>query len=261
MSAALEDGHLDVREFLRELQGLLAEVTRRADVGRKVAEVAGEIHPVRDRETARRGGFAVGEVRALRYRQRELAQRSADLGLLAFHPVEAVNGFHRDDDRVLDAPGDLAPLHLFLGQIDDGFVGAGLVQELDRGFHRRAELSVAEVALLAEADQQHAIGERPAHVVQEQRRAELALHVAATDDFADITVRRAVDQLRGQRKLAVVEHAHDHACAPLLLGAATFYGKFHRPSLCPPVPFLCRSTASAALLAKRLEKVKNLPLS
>ena len=201
------------------------------------------------------------EVRALRHRQRELAQRTAHLGLLAFHPVEAVDGLHRDDDRVLDAPGDLAPLDLFLGQVDDGLVGAGLVQQLDRGLHRRAEFPVAEVALLAEPDQKHAIGERAAHVVQEQRRAELALHVAAADDFADITVRRAVDQLRRQRKLAVVEHADDDACAPLLLGAATFYGKFHRPSLSPPVPFLCRSTASAALLAKRLEKVKILPLS
>jgi hypothetical protein len=113
------------------------------------------------------------------------------------------------------------------GEVDDGLVRAGLVQELDGGAHRRAELLVAEVALLAEPHQQHAVGERAAHVVQQQRRAELPLHVAAADDLADVAVAGAVDELGGQRQLAVVEHADDDARAALLLGAPAFYGKFH----------------------------------
>ena len=128
--------------------------------------------------------------------------------------------------------------------------------------HGRAELLVAEIALLAEADQQHAVGERAAHVVQQQRRAELAFHVAAADDLADVAVRRAVDQLRRQRKLAVVEHADDDAGAALLLGAAAFYGKFHRVS---PASvdwrFFAVAPAAAALSAKQAEKVKILPPS
>src|SRR5262245_58917202 len=162
---------------------------------------------------------------------------------------------------MLDSPRDLAPLDLFLGQVDDRFVRARLVQELDRRLDRGAELPITEVALLAESDQQDAIRERAADVVEQERRAELALHVTPADDFADITVRCPVDQFRGQRKLAVVENADDDACAPLLLGASAFYGKFHRASLPPADPFLCRSAAAAALLAKEAEKVKNLPLS
>ena len=94
----------------------------------QVAEVAGQVHAVRDREAARRGGFARREVGALRHRKRELAQRPPHFGLFAFHLVEAVDRLHRDDDGVLDPPGDLAPLDLFLGDVDDGLVGAGLVQ-------------------------------------------------------------------------------------------------------------------------------------
>jgi hypothetical protein len=196
-----------------------------------LTEVAREVHAMRDCQTARRGRLTIGEIRALRHRQRELAERPPHLRLLAFHPVEAVDGLHRDDHGVLDPPCDLAPLHLFLGEVDDGLVRAGLVQELDCGFDRRAEFPIAEVAFLAKPHQQNPIGKGAADVMKEQRRAELALHVAPADDFADITVRRTVDQLRRQRKLPVVEHTDDDACAPLLLGAAAFYGKFHRPSL------------------------------
>ncbi len=69
--------------------------------------------------------------------------------------------------------------------------------------------------------------------MQQQRRAELALHVAAADDFADVPVRRAIDQFRRQRQLAIVENADDDASAALLLGAAAFYGKFHRAPRAP----------------------------
>ena len=102
----------------------LAEVRRRADVAGQVAEIAREVHAVRDREPARRGRFAGGEVGALRHRQRELAQRPAHFGRLALHLLEAVDRLHRDDHRMLDAPRDLAPLDLFLGEVDHGLVGA-----------------------------------------------------------------------------------------------------------------------------------------
>ena len=97
---------------------------------------------------------------------------------------------------MFDAPGDLPPLDLFLGQVDDRFVGAGFVQELDRRADRRAEFTVAKVPLLAQADEQDAVSQRPPDVVQEECGAQLALHVAAADDFADITVAGAVDQFR-----------------------------------------------------------------
>jgi len=117
---------------------------------------------------------------------------------LALHLLEAVDRFHRHHDGVLDAPGDFAPLDLFLGQVDDGLVGSGFVEQLHRGADRRAEFTVAEIALLAQPHQQHAVGQRAPDIVQEQRRAELALHVAAADDFADVAVAGTVDQFSRQ---------------------------------------------------------------
>ncbi len=115
------------------------------------------------------------EIAALRHRQRQLAQRPAHLGRLAFHLVEAVDRLHGDDDRVLDPPGDLAPLDLFLGEVDDGLVGAGFVEQPHRGADGAAELALAKIALLAQADQQDTVGQRSADVVQQQCAAELAL--------------------------------------------------------------------------------------
>ena len=204
----------------------------------RLPEVARRVHAMRDGQPARRRLLAGGEVRALRHRQRQLAQGPAHLGRLAFHLLEAVDGFHRHHHGVLDAPGNLAPLDLFLGEVEHRLVGAGFVQQLHRGADRRPELAVAKIALLAEADEQHAVGQRAAHVVQQQGGAKLALHVAAADDFADVAVARAIDQFGRQRQLAIVEHAYDDARAALLLGAAAFYGKFHCDPSSPPRRFV-----------------------
>ena len=75
-----------------------AEVGRRADVPRHIAEVARHVHTMGDREAARRGRFAGGQVRALRHRKRELAQRPPHLGGLALHLLETVDGLHGDHD-------------------------------------------------------------------------------------------------------------------------------------------------------------------
>ncbi len=179
-----------------QLARTFGEVGGRADVAGQVAEIARQVHAVGDRQPLGRRLFAGGQIGALRHRQRELAQRAANLGGLAFHLLEAVHGLHRHDHRMLDAPDHLAPLDLLLGQVQDRFIRAGFVQQLDRRTDRGAEFAVAEVALLAQADEQDAVGQRAAHVVQQQRRAQLALHVAAADDFADITVAGAVDQFR-----------------------------------------------------------------
>jgi hypothetical protein len=87
---------------------------------------------------------------------------------------------------MLHAPHDLTPLDLLLGEVEHGLVRARFVQELDGRADGAAELTVAEIALLAEPDQQDAVGERAAHVVEQQRRAELAFHVTAANDLADV---------------------------------------------------------------------------
>ena len=152
-------------EFLRQRLRALGQVGGRADVARQVAQIARQVHAVRDREPARRGGLAGGQVAALRHRKRELAQWPAHIGRLAFHLVEAVDGLHRDDNRVLDPPGDFTALDLFLGQVDDCLVRPGFVKQAYCGADGAAEFALAEVALFAQADQQDAVGQRPAHVV------------------------------------------------------------------------------------------------
>ena len=183
-----------------------------------------------DRQSPRRGRFARSEVAALWHGEGELAQRPADLRGLALHLVETVDRFHRHDNCVFDAPRDFSPFDLLFGEIDHRLVGAGFVEQLYRGAHCGTKLALAEVSLFAQANEQNAVGERSADVVQQQRAAQFPLHVAAADDLADISPRSAIDQLRGKAGLAVVEDADDHAGAALLLRAAAFYGKFHRRS-------------------------------
>jgi hypothetical protein len=86
--------------------------------------------------------------------------------------------------------------------------------------------------------------------MQEQRGAELAFHVAAPDDLADIAVRRPVDQFGGQRKLAVIEHPDHDARAALFLGLL-LYGKFHRNPPSSTLLFLAWKPDSRPLSANR----------
>ena len=65
---ALEDPHLDVGEFAPELHGPIRQIGWRAYIARQIAEIARGIHPVRDREPARRRRLACREIRALRHR-------------------------------------------------------------------------------------------------------------------------------------------------------------------------------------------------
>ena len=261
ISGALHDGDLDRRKRLAELLRALGEIARRAHVPRQVAEILGEIHPVRDRKAARRGRLAGPEIRALRHRQRQFAQRPPHFGGLALHLLEPVDRVHRHDNRVLDPPGHFPALDLFLGQVQNRLVGARFVQQLDRAADGLPEFLVAKIALLAEPEQEDAIGKRSAHAMQQQRGAELPLHVAPADDFADIAVRRTIDQFRGQGELAVIENADDDACAALLLGASAFYGKFHRAPRVRLRAFLCDRVDTRALSANRRKKVKIFPPS
>jgi hypothetical protein len=98
---------------------------------------------------------------------------------------------------------------------------------LTRRGERRAIRRLVEIALAAEAHQQHAVGGDLRHVVQQQRAAELALEVAAPQHVAQVVARGDVDALRRGGELAALEHPNHHATRALLLGAAALYAKFH----------------------------------
>src|SRR6266567_2536863 len=253
---ALEDLAVEAQLPGKRLRAL-GEMARRADVPGEIAEVARDVHSVRNRKAARGGGLAVGEIATLRDREGELAQGPSHLGRLALHLIESIHRFHGDYDGVLDPPGYFATLDLFLGQVNHRFVRAGFVQQPDRRADRAAEFALAKVAFLPEPDQQHAIGKRPANVVQQQRAAELPLHVAAADDFTDVSSGGAVDQLGGKARLAIVENPHHDAGAALLLRAAAFYGKFHRRSSNENLPL----GGTNRIIGKSALKSQNISLS
>ena len=141
-------------KLLRQRLRALSQIGRSADVAGQVAQISRQVHAMGDSKAAGGRRFAGGKVAALGYRERQLAQRTAYLRRLAFHLVEAIDRFHRDHDRMLDPPRDFAALDLFFGQVDDGFVGAGFVEEANRCAHRAAELPLTEIALLAQSDEQ-----------------------------------------------------------------------------------------------------------
>ena len=128
---------------------------------------------------------------------------------------------------MLDPPADVALLDRFFGHINNRFIRTGFIEQFDRRAQGPAKLGFAKLALLAQPDQQHPVRKRAGNIVQQQRRAELALHVAAPDDLAQIAVGGPIDQFRRQRQLAIVEYANHDASRALLLRTAALYGKFH----------------------------------
>src|SRR3989442_10698581 len=93
--------------------------------------------------------------------------------------------------------------------------------------------------------------------MEQQRAAQFSLHVAAADDLADVSPRRAIDQLRRQAGLAVVEDADDHAGAALLLRAAAFYGKFHRRSHARYIALVWPLGRASGIIGKSARKSQN----
>ncbi len=63
--------------------------------------------------------------------------------------------------------------------------------------------------------------------MHEERLAELAVEVAALEDFRNAAARCRVDRLRGGGELAAVEDANHDAAGALFFWAAALYAKFH----------------------------------
>jgi len=55
----------------------------------------------------------------------------------------------------------------FLGEVDHSLVGAGFVEQPHRGARCGTKLALAEVSFFAQTDEQNAVGERSANVMQQ----------------------------------------------------------------------------------------------
>ena len=213
---------------LGEFACLLREVGRGAEVGRQIPEILREQHAVRDGEALFQARLGAPPRRFVAHAEGELAQRGLLLIAPAFHAVKAVARFARHRDRLRDAPRDVA-LHIpDLGEMQRSLRGAGRVQRPDRRCHRLAVLLVAELAVAAETHQQHALARNVRHVMQQERAAELAIHVAAREDGGQMSARCAIERGTRGAELARLEHADHAATGADALRTPAFYAKFHR---------------------------------
>ena len=215
-------------EFPGQRLCLLGEIGGVAHIGRQVAEILGQRGSLGNCDALGQRFFGLRQFIAPVDAERQLAQRTADVIFLALELLEAVGRIQRDHCGLAHAPGEAALSYRDFGQEDRGIEGAGFVQCLDGGAHGGAEFLFVKFLFLAEADQQDAVAQGARDVVQKQRVARFAFHVAAPDDVGNVAIGRLVQQFGGKRELSRFENPDHDTGAALLLRATAFYAKFHR---------------------------------
>jgi len=205
---------------LGQLPGLIREISRRADVGRRVAEVARQRHAAGDGGAPLQGsGGGVG-------RQKGDAGKPGLVVGLAFHAVEAVDRVRRHDRGLFQVPAGAALADLDFVERDEHILRGGAGGSLYGCRHRVAVSFLCEPVLFAKADEQHALGGNAGQVAQQQGAAGAAVHVAALEDCGDAATGGPVQSAGGGGKLAAIEYAGNDAGAFEFLGRSGFYAKF-----------------------------------
>mgnify|MGYP007125361862 CR=1 FL=1 len=118
--------------------------------------------------------------------EHQLAQLATIFVLLALELVEFVSCVEGRQRTLANAPGNAAFLDRQFGEKERGIEGSSFVQSLDGATDGAGEFFLTEILFLAKADQQDAVAQCAGHVVQQQGRARLAIHVAAPEDVRDI---------------------------------------------------------------------------
>src|SRR5690606_7213616 len=224
--------HLDVELVVlgRERLRGRGEMRRRADVRRAVAEVAGEVHAVRDRDAVGDAASRVGDIGRVADREAEAGEALAVLPVavpgIALHLVEPVDGASHglggEPRRVVR--GHVArPLPR---DVAHGLADALVLERADGRRERAAELLRVEVGRLAAADEQPLLRGTAARRRHEQRRAELARRGAGTHEPPDQAAGGGVE-LAGGAGQALVEQRQDRARRALLGRGPGLHGKIH----------------------------------
>ena len=222
--------------FFCELPCLLAEVGRRADIAREVAQVLGQVHACAYRLPLAQ--TAPGGSRVARHGQNFDVRKRARFALFAFHGVEAIGAFGGHQRHLARFPGCIAAAGFDIAHAQRKGAGAGFLRGLDRGARRIAVLAFVQLRLFAQPDEQHALRRKALDAVQDQRSTELAFHVAAAQDFAERTLRRAVECAGSCAQFAAGIHTHGDTGCGAHLRRAAFCAKLQRLLL----PFFNRTT-------------------
>ena len=125
-------------------------------------------------------------------------------------------------------PAERSRAHLEVDQEERRLARAELPQDARRAAQRLAERGLAELAALADAHQQHALGGDARQVAQQQRGAGFARQVAQRS--LERALRHLVDAPRRRAQLAVLVDA-EHDAAFRRLGCKRLYAKFHSESI------------------------------
>ncbi len=213
----------------RQLLCRFGEMAGRTHIGWQIGKILGQIESLADCLTLDQGSLGGGEFVPPVDDEGQLAQRPAHLVLLALELVEAIDRLVRDDHRLSHTPRRTASPDGGVGQEDRPVERSRFIQRAYRHTDGVSELLVAELLLLAESNQQHPVAQGTGNVVQQQGGTCLALHVAASDDVRQMVPGCIVEDFAGQRQLPRFEDADHDTGTALLLRAATFYAKFHRP--------------------------------
>ncbi|MCY1286473.1 hypothetical protein D9M70_354480 [compost metagenome] len=209
--------------------GFLGDETGVAEVRRQVTQVAGEGHAVGDGLGVQAAALDLGLV-GLVHQQGDFLQ-GLGLGLLALETIELVGAVGQGLHHQAGFPIGVAAFDRQLAQGQEGIATAEVLQHAAHGGDRFAELAVRELALLAAAHQQHALGLEVGEAVQEQGLADLAGQVATLEQGGNGAAGGVVDGLGGFAEFAPFADRDDQGGGFQGFQTGAFDEEFH--DMCP----------------------------
>ncbi len=208
-----------------QLLGTLAQVARRADVARQIAQRARFIDAHADGGTDAQAGFQLGLTLLVGTNHAQAGQRDG-LARLALHLGEAIGSAQRALGDHARHPVSLTQLEIQL-ETSEGRVFDG---QLEQGGHGGVEATLVtafvELFLTAETGQQQALSAEARSEGHQQGIAELGLEVAALDQLGNQLLAGIVESCRSTGEVALDDRYHD--AGGFKLGRiGSDYRKFH----------------------------------
>jgi len=204
---------------------LLCQVNRGADVRWQVAQVAGKVHALADRNAA-------FERRASCFRFPQLAEDQtleilALSARLALEAVEAIGNFKRGHCGLHCHPLRVAILDHYFAGVKAGFAETAVGHRADCAAHAVAKLLRGGGVLRAEPDEKHAPAGHAGQIVEHQGRTGLRVEIALLEKARNSALAGTIDRLRGGRELRRREYGDGDTVGLQFFRCCGFYAKFH----------------------------------
>jgi len=217
--------NLDLQtEFAGELLRLIGEIGGGTDVGRQVAEVAGEIHAVGKRLRARHG-LRSGGLLGAGHGENHLSGPSRCGLLAAFHRFETIGGFAAGHDLRVQLPFERALGDRRLVEQRYDLVGRCVPEcPPDRG-HRIGVAFFRDLGAAAHRHEEHPL--QCAFEVKHDRGARLFLQIPSGDDCGKPPALRLIDGAGIARQGFADHDRHDCTTGFQTVGGQGLCAKLH----------------------------------